>query len=246
MMLRLAVAAAQVAQIAHAQDGTGFFLADAAAKDGAVCLDGTPGAYYLSPGSGSGASSWYIHQQGGGWCRSLEDCMGRSKGDLGTSKKYPKSQPEKAMAGQSGAMSRDATLNPQMHNWNHVWIKYCDGNSFTGDNASTTTVNGTTLYWRGSRILDGTIASLMENKLAALSKATDVVVGGGSAGGLATFIHCDRWAKAVKANGRAKYACLADSGFFLDYEGPPKPPRFPDYGYVRTLAGLAATDAPCR
>ncbi len=58
MMLRLAVATAQVAQLAHAQDGTGFFLADAAAKDGAVCLDGTPGAYYLSPGSGSGASSW--------------------------------------------------------------------------------------------------------------------------------------------------------------------------------------------
>ena len=37
------------------------------------------------------------------------------------------------MAGQSGAMSRDATLNPQMNNWNHVWIKYCDGNSFTGN-----------------------------------------------------------------------------------------------------------------
>jgi hypothetical protein len=30
-------------------------------------------------------------------------------------------------------MSRDATLNPQMNNWNHVWIKYCDGNSFTGN-----------------------------------------------------------------------------------------------------------------
>ena len=119
-----------------------------------------------------------------------------------------------------------------MHNWNHVWLKYCDGNSFTGDNASTTTVSGTKLFWRGSRILDATIASLTSNTLAPLAKATSVVVGGGSAGGLATFIHCDRWAAAVKANGlSAKYACLADSGFFLDYEGPPQPPRFPLYGY---------------
>jgi len=38
-----------------ATNGTGFFLTNAAAKDGAVCLDGTPSAYYLSPGSGSGA-----------------------------------------------------------------------------------------------------------------------------------------------------------------------------------------------
>jgi hypothetical protein len=92
-------------------------------------------------------------------------------------------------------------------------------------------VGGKKLFWRGSLILDAVIDSLMDNKLAPLSKATDVVVGGGSAGGLATFIHCDRWAKAVKAKGSAKYACLADSGFFLDYEGPPDPPRFPTYGY---------------
>jgi len=48
-------------------------------------------------------------------------------------------------------------------------------------------VSGTKLFWRGSRILDATIASLTSNKHAPLAKATSVVVGGSSAGGLATF-----------------------------------------------------------
>ena len=72
----------------------------------------------------------------------------------------------------------------------------------------------------------------MDNPIAQLNKAAEVVVGGGSAGGLATIIHCDRWAARIaSANSGTKYACLADSGFFLDHEGPPKPPRFPLYGY---------------
>jgi hypothetical protein len=52
-----------------------------------------------------------------------------------------------------------------MHNWNHVWIKYCDGNSFTGNNATTSDAPAdgkkpaTTLYYRGSLILDATIGA---------------------------------------------------------------------------------------
>ena len=33
-------------------------------EGGAVCLDGGAPAYYLRPGSGDGASKWYIHHQG--------------------------------------------------------------------------------------------------------------------------------------------------------------------------------------
>eukprot|EP01052_Picozoa_sp_SAG31_P031346 SAG31_NODE_3312_length_4432_cov_2.870298_1_plen_169_part_00 len=70
MLAAAAIAAAIAASVAAADPsvGVGFFLTDAA-KSGAVCLDGTPGAYYLSPGTGSGSDSWYIHQQGGGWVR---------------------------------------------------------------------------------------------------------------------------------------------------------------------------------
>jgi hypothetical protein len=35
---------------------------DAAQKStGAMCLDGSPGAYYHLPGTGTGANKWYAH-----------------------------------------------------------------------------------------------------------------------------------------------------------------------------------------
>ena len=43
-------------------------LTDAAASDGAVCLDGSPAAYYWRAGSGSGKNSWVLFLEGGGWC----------------------------------------------------------------------------------------------------------------------------------------------------------------------------------
>jgi len=36
-------------------------MTEAAENDNARCLDGTPGVYYFSPGSGSGANKWYVH-----------------------------------------------------------------------------------------------------------------------------------------------------------------------------------------
>ena len=61
-----------------------------------------------------------------------------------------------------------------------------------------------------------------------MSKATDVVISGCSAGGLATFLHCDHWAAAIdkattaETGAGAKVACMPDSGFFLDEERSPK------------------------
>jgi hypothetical protein len=47
--------------------------------------------------------------------------------------------------------------------------------------------NDSTLYWRGSLILDAVIDSLMDNPIAQLNKAAEVVVGGGSAGSRRLF-----------------------------------------------------------
>ena len=52
--------------------------------------------------------------QGGGWCRSLEDCAGRSTTDLGTSKAYTANKTAAEMQSQSGAMVRDPASNPQV------------------------------------------------------------------------------------------------------------------------------------
>mmetsp|Transcript_50940 Transcript_50940/g.101299 ORF Transcript_50940/g.101299 Transcript_50940/m.101299 type:complete len:278 (-) Transcript_50940:174-1007(-) len=113
-----------------------------------------------------------------------------------------------------------------MWNWNKVEIRYCDGASVSGDKAAPTNVSGTTLHFRGRAILDAEIRSLLKD--AGMSTATDIIVSGCSAGGLATFLHCDHWAAKIHTattqttGTAAKVACMPDSGFFLDEERSPK------------------------
>lgn len=123
-----------------------------------------------------------------------------------------------------GYFSLSEKENPLMYNWNAVELRYCDGASLSGDKETPTVVGGTTLHFRGRAILDAEIKSLLFDR--GMDKATDVVVSGCSAGGLATYLHCDHWADAIgkATKGRAKVACMPDSGFFLDED------RSPTYG----------------
>ena len=47
----------------------------------------------------------------------------------------------------------DPVRNPTFAHANHVELWYCDGGSFTGDRTAPVDVNGTTLYFRGKRVL---------------------------------------------------------------------------------------------
>ena len=202
----------------------GYFLKDAAnGPENAKYLDGTPALYYHRKGTGTGANKWFLHQQGGGWCYDLDSCVSKSNGSLGSTKADKNSS-----SLNSGYTSLDPKINPLMYNWNSVEIRYCDGASVPGDKATPTVHQNTTLHFRGRAILDAEIKSLLEER--GMNKATYVVVSGCSAGGLATFLHCDHWASAIEAatkengNGAAKVVCMPDSGFFLDED------RAPQYG----------------
>jgi hypothetical protein len=196
----------------------GYFLkADAEGEANAKCLDGTPALYYHRKGWGTGANKWFLHQQGGGWCYDLESCVSRSKGSLGSTKA---DKPTSSLNG--GYFSTDNVSNPLMWNWNAVELRYCDGASVSGDKATPTVVGSTTLHFRGRAILDAEINSILNDR--GMKDATDVVVSGCSAGGLATFLHCDHWADAIgtATSNKAKVACMPDSGFFLDEDRSPK------------------------
>jgi len=196
----------------------GYFLKDAAeGAGGAKCLDGTPALYYHRKGTGSGANKWFLHQQGGGWCYDLASCVSRSKGSLGSTR-FDK--PTSSL--NVGYFDLRPENNPLMYNWNAVELRYCDGASLSGDKATPTHVSNNTLHFRGRAILDAEIKSILNDR--GMSKATDVVVSGCSAGGLATFLHCDHWADAIAAatKGAAKVACMPDSGFFLDEDRSPQ------------------------
>ena len=71
-----------------------YILQKVTLKDpAALCLDGTPGTYYIH--RGSVPSRMILYFEGGGWCggadlaSTTESCYQRSKGALGSSKTYP-------------------------------------------------------------------------------------------------------------------------------------------------------------
>lgn len=198
----------------------GYQLTDAAKANQAVCLDGSPPVYYHRKGTGSGANKWFVHQQGGGWCSSEQDCADRAKGALGSTKSDGPSMSLGAsdLGSNGDYFTVDNKTNPMMYNWNAVMLRYCDGGSLTGDREAPVVVGNATLHFRGRAVLDAQIQSLLKER--GMGHATDVVVSGCSAGGLAAFVHCDRWADAVAAatGGKAKVACVPDSGFFIDVD----------------------------
>lgn len=111
-------------------------------------------------------------------------------------------------------MYSDPVANPLFHNWTRVALMYTDGSSQTSDRSEPIVVPGVPapIYYRGARIVKAVIANLLAS---GLSAATDVVVTGCSAGGLSTYLHADRWAAALPPT--ARFAAMADSGFFLDF-----------------------------
>eukprot|EP01125_Pyxidicula_operculata_P004666 TRINITY_DN1753_c0_g1_i1.p1 TRINITY_DN1753_c0_g1~~TRINITY_DN1753_c0_g1_i1.p1 ORF type:complete len:253 (-),score=42.74 TRINITY_DN1753_c0_g1_i1:36-794(-) len=101
-----------------------------------------------------------------------------------------------------------------MYNWNSVFLSYCDGGSFSGNNETISDYQGHPLFFRGFRVLSAMAENLLNEQ--GLSTATDVVISGCSAGGLATFLHVDWWHSLLPQS--AKVVGMPDSGFFLDYE----------------------------
>jgi len=180
---------------------------------GAACLDGSPPGYYFAPGQGTGVNKWFIYHQGGGWCSSLENCYERSQGNLGSSKKWPASQDLG-----DGYFSPSHKINPVMFNWNKVYLPYCDGGSFSGNNRTVAQVNGHSVYFRGYLNLQSVYLDLVQTRN--LKAAKEVVISGCSAGGLAAYLHLDWWAAGIPG---AVTKGMPDSGFFLDYDSPAGP-----------------------
>ena len=77
-----------------------------------------------------------------------------------------------------GIVSDDPEANPDYHTWNHVYARYCDGNSWSGNQAEPVTVGSDTLYFRGHANMEALINHVKTNH--GLSQATDVVMDGGN------------------------------------------------------------------
>ncbi|TKV95064.1 hypothetical protein SEVIR_9G336500v4 [Setaria viridis] len=199
------VFAAQAADMVQERLTVGMTIVADAAFTGAVCLDGSPPAYHLHRGSGAGARSWLLQFEGGGWCNDVRSCAERAGTRRGSTHLMTKVEVF------SGILSNLPAMNPDFYNWNRVKLRYCDGGSFSGDSAYIN--DSSVLYFRGQRIWDAIITDLLQKGLA---KAENVLLSGCSAGGLATFFHCDSLKE--RLGGATTVKCLSDAGFFLDLQ----------------------------
>jgi len=193
-----------------------LFLFDDTDTTGAVCLDGSPaGFYYRWADNSPGADSWIIDLMGGGWCVDPLDCYQRSQGFYGSSAVWPPSTD----ASFEGLLDANATRNPEFSGWNTVLVPYCSGDSFSGDRIGPLVYNETSLFFRGHRILVSVIDHLSRATGApgggpTLRNATNVILHGGSAGGLSTMLHADFVGGLLPKN--AYYRAIANCGFFLN------------------------------
>ncbi|RYR39537.1 hypothetical protein Ahy_A09g045094 [Arachis hypogaea] len=176
-------------------------LIHGAASIGAVCLDGTLPGYHLDRGFGSGANSWLVHLEGGGWCNTVRNCVYRKTTRRGSST-YMESQIQF-----TGILSNKAEENPDFFNWNRVKLRYCDGASFSGDSE----LESEQLQFRGQKIW---LAAIEELMFQGMQTANQALLSGCSAGGLASLIHCDEFRSLFTESTKVK--CLSDAGFFLD------------------------------
>ena len=199
---------------------------------GAACLDGTPPAYYYSPATSAALNTtWALHLKGGAWCATAADCLKRSRGMLGSSSVH-KGVP--TSFGFSGSVvDPNPRTNPDFAGGHRVILWYCDGGSFAGHRGAPLLVDGTALQLRGKANLAALLGALRRDR--GLGGATEVVLSGGSAGGLAALLHADA-VRGMLPPRLARYGVAPISGFFLAHA--PRPAAY--NGTARSYPAMMA------
>ena len=221
LALNLLLCAAAVADVA-----TLVTLSDYV-EQGAVCLDGTPyEIWYAAASNPANASKWVFDIQGGAWCESISECASRAYDPtncyLGSSSAACFNADGERCMNKTDAMTfeclpacngarwcgglfvNDSATNPLTHDWNKVTYTTYGNQSVP-------------LYFRGHRNFLASIDYLIAN--ANLGLATEVILTGNSAGGLATYYHMDELSELLP---HARVVAAPDSGFFFaDDAGDP-------------------------
>jgi hypothetical protein len=129
--------------------------------------------------------------------------------------------------GNKGLNNRDSNINPIAYDWNYIHIGYCDGGSFSGhvsDTVAVSSVDDTKLYFKGRYIMDAVYETLLNPAGEfQMHQADEVIISGGSAGGLAVFLHADYLKDKILTSTQSflrssppRVVDVADSGIFVN------------------------------
>jgi len=157
-----------------------------AGQGGARCMDGSPYGFYArrAPTGSAHAKDWVMFMQGGGLCITTLDCHLRAKGKFGSSTNWPQTYTDP-----DNMLSANETFNP-FHDFNHVWLPYCSGDTHTGQQAEP---NSYGLYFAGALNFEASVNELLASH--GLAEAERVILSGGSAGGIGVHNNVD-WLQA--------------------------------------------------
>ena len=207
----------------------------------AVCLDGSrSGISYRAAAGGTSPSlklankkRWVLYFQGGGWCHSTADCGLRALSAMGTNSTTHGSPhvPEG-----HGIIDPCCSVSVDFCDYNKVFFHYCDGASFSGGGrqsrleleasrqlpASLSRLPRT-VHSAGRAIVTSALQLLIDRF--SLGEATDVMVAGFSAGGLAALLNAEDIRAALRAAGAPlqRFKAASFSGVFLPSVVPTSP-----------------------
>ena len=166
----------------------------------ARCLDGSPAQYYLSKGD---PSRVFVFFEGGGFCQDLAACQARAGTRLGSTAHDPP-----IMKLDRPCFSRSPMANPLLSAFTFVYVRYCDGGYYSGERASVVAYNNTSLHFKGRWITEALLRDLR------LGTASQVVMGGCSAGGIRILAHLDYLRGLLPTT--VSVVGFVDSGFYTD------------------------------
>ena len=138
---------------------------------GPVCLFGTPYQVFVRPGVNDKV---LFYLEGGGACWNEATCFGQS--GLGAKETAEPIAPLDVFGGVLG----HGAGNP-LDGWNVVYVPYCDGSVFSGDNV--VEYASGTVYHRGQVNISAALDVMRDN----FPAPSEIVVSGSSAGGYGTF-----------------------------------------------------------
>eukprot|EP00479_Gromia_sphaerica_P011572 TRINITY_DN576_c0_g1_i2.p1 TRINITY_DN576_c0_g1~~TRINITY_DN576_c0_g1_i2.p1 ORF type:complete len:328 (+),score=79.60 TRINITY_DN576_c0_g1_i2:307-1290(+) len=150
--------------------------------------------------------------QGGGSCYAENECLARTLTDLGSSTGWDETQILR-----NNLLDDDPVINPDFYNWNHIYIRYCDGSCHTGTQSQP---NEWGLFFAGHLTVMAVVDHATTNF--GLGEASEVLVSGSSAGGIGAFVNADPISEklpdaCVKASPQAGWYYPDDLDNFQDW-----------------------------
>lgn len=203
----------------------------------AACLDGSPAAFYFRPrvaATTNGTNAFVIFFEGGGWCASPLDCVSRTQSPYGSSISFPADGTRNPGNGASYFSDIRSRLGAEFASSNLVHIKYCDGASFSGGGSvlSLRAAYGAvqlgpkrvvsrgesfSISFSGRSIVAAILSKLLaDDATFGLRRATDVLLSGCSAGGLAALLNAESIHDRIASAGAplTRFKVLLFSGIF--------------------------------